>query len=50
MPEENEVIEEEQYVLEYHVFNNCTFTNCTFTFEKISQTGKPGGGDPPPGT
>lgn len=50
MPEEvnNEQLEDEFYELLYAVtFNNCTFTNCTFT---VKQTGKPEGGDPPPGT
>jgi len=50
MPEEevnNEVLENEEYIAYSITFNNCTFTNCTF---EVNQTGKPGGGDPPPGT
>lgn len=37
---------EEGYTVKYEVH----FHNCTINTVKIEQTGKPGSGDPPPGT
>lgn len=43
-----EVAEEEVYPLVYKI-RDVHFNNCTIT-QLIMQTGKPGEGDPPPGT